>query len=85
MASLVFAASPQYSQHHRIAAGAEFARDIDRHYLAIEVDDLDLDMRVDAPDAADPPLERIVGRGLQADGTGFGHAEDDGEIAQMHV
>jgi hypothetical protein len=33
----------------------------------------------------DLSLQRVVGRCLQADGTGFGHAEDDGEIAQMHV
>ena len=42
-------------------------------------------MRLDAPDGRDAPLERIVGRALEADRAGLGHAVGDGDLAHMHL
>ena len=46
------------AQHHAVAAGAEFAALAARHDAALEIDDLDLDMRMDAADGGDPALQR---------------------------
>src|SRR6185312_16835014 len=53
--------------HDGIAARAELARPARRDDEPFRVDDLHLDMRVDATDAADALLQGIVGRGLEAD------------------
>ena len=52
---------------------------------ALEIDDLDLDMRMNAPDGGDAALQRIVGRALEADRAGFGHAVGDGDLAHVHL
>ena len=70
--------------HHRIAAGAEFAALADRHSRAVGVDDLDLDMRMDAADGRDALFERIVDMALERDRAGLGHAVGDGHLGHMH-
>ena len=54
------------AQHDAVAAGAEFAALAARHDAPLEIDDLDLDMRMNAPDRRDPPLQRIVGGALES-------------------
>src|ERR1700761_265246 len=44
------------AKHDAIAAGAEFAPRAARHHMALEIDDLDLDMRMDAADGGDAAL-----------------------------
>ena len=46
--------------HDGIAARAELARRAARHDAAVQIDDLHLDMRVDAADRGDAPLDRVV-------------------------
>ena len=72
------------AEHHRIAARAEFARRAARHDAAFGIDDLDLDMRLNAADGGDAALQRIVARGLGADRAGLGHAIGDGDFAHVH-
>src|SRR5580658_1632565 len=55
------------AQHYRIAAGQEFARRVRRHDPPFGIDDLDLEMRQDGADRADPQIRRRVGCGLEAD------------------
>src|ERR1700683_3934992 len=45
------------AQHHAVAAGAQFTAFAARHDAAFEIDDLDLDMRMNAPDRGHPPLQ----------------------------
>jgi hypothetical protein len=47
-------------QHYRIAARTKFARRSARHDLTVSIDDLDLQMRMDAADRADAPLDRRI-------------------------
>jgi hypothetical protein len=56
------------AEHDDVAAGKEFARLAARHDLAGQaVDDLALDVRVDAADGADAFGDRVVGRALEGD------------------
>ena len=73
------------AEHDAVAAGAEFAAFAARHDAALEIDHLDLDMRMDAPDGGHPPLQRIVGGALETDRAGFGHAVGDGDLAHVHL
>src|SRR3984957_15766962 len=43
------------AQHDAVATGAEFAAFAAGHDAALEIDDLDLDMRMNAPDGRHPP------------------------------
>src|SRR6266436_677495 len=70
--------------HHGISAGQQFAGDAWRHDAALAVDDLHLQMGLDAPDGGDAPRDGIVGGTLKADGAGLGHAIGDGYLAHMH-
>src|SRR5262249_36918853 len=71
--------------HHRIAPGQKLARHAGRDDPAVAVDDLDLEMRLDAPDRRDPALDRVVDRALEADRAGLRHAIGDGDLAHMHL
>src|SRR6266404_4352568 len=73
------------SQHDAVATGAQFAGFAAGHHAALEVDDLDLDMRMNAPDGGHPPLQRIVGGALEADRAGLGHAVADRHLAHVHL
>src|ERR1700761_9198437 len=73
------------AEHDAVAAGAEFAPRTTRHHAPFEIDDLDLDMRVDAADGRDAALQWVVGRALEADRAGFGHAVSDGDVAHVHL
>src|SRR5262249_41143111 len=72
------------TEHDAVAAGAELAAFAALDDLAVEIDDLDLDMRMDASNCGDAPLERIVDGALEADGAGLGHAVSDGDLAHVH-
>ena len=71
--------------HHAVAAGAQFAGGSERYDVARRVHDLDLDVRMDAADGRDPPLERVVGARLERDRARFRHAVADGDLAHMHA
>src|ERR1700733_14117568 len=73
------------AEHHRIAAGAEFTWRATRHDAAFAVDDLDLHVRMHAPDSRDTPLQRIIQRRLRADRACLRHAVADGHLGQVHV
>jgi hypothetical protein len=74
------------AEHHRIAARAEFARRAGRHDAALGVDDLDLDMRLDArPTVATRRSSGSSVERLEADRAGFGHAVGDGDLAHVHL
>src|SRR6266481_82696 len=73
------------AQHDAVAAGAQFAPFAARHDASLEIDNLDLDMGMNAPDGGDPTLQRIVRRALKADRAGFGHAVGDGDVAHVHL
>ena len=51
----------------------------------VVVDDLDLEMRLDAPDRRDAPLDRIVAGALEADRARLGHAVGDRHLAHVHL
>jgi hypothetical protein len=71
------------AQHHAVAAGAEFTLFATGYDATFEIDDFDLDMRMNAPDSGHPPLERTVDRALKADRAGFGHAIGDRHLAHV--
>src|SRR6185437_9832593 len=71
--------------HDAIAARAQLAGFAYRHDASGLVDDLDLDMRMDAPDRGDAALDRIVDARLEGDRARFGHAVGDGNFAHMHL
>src|ERR1700722_1303436 len=73
------------AEHHRIAAREELAGRAGRHDPALRVDDLDLQMRLDAADGRHAALERIVGRALKAHRARLGHAVRDSDLRQMHL
>ena len=73
------------AEHHGVAAGAEFAALAARHDAALEIDDLDLEMRMDAADGRDAALQRIVDGALEADRAGLGHAVGDRDVAHVHL
>src|SRR6266851_4935921 len=73
------------AQHDAVATGAQFAPFAARHDASLEIDNLDLDMGMNAPDGGDPTLQRIVRRALKADRAGFGHAVGDGDVAHVHL
>src|SRR5260370_24766390 len=51
--------------HHAVAARQELARDAGRDDAALGIDDLDLEVRLDAPDGAAAPLAPLVGPALE--------------------
>src|SRR5450755_4473478 len=55
------------AQHDAVATGAQFAPLAARHDAALEIDDLDLDMRMNPPDGGYPALQGVVGCALKAD------------------
>jgi hypothetical protein len=73
------------AQHHRIAARAQLAGSPGGNNASLAVDDFDLDMRMNAADRADAPLERIVARGLRAHRARLRHAVGDGHLAHVHL
>src|SRR5260370_21681507 len=73
------------AQHDAVAAGAEFAAFAAGHDAAFEIDDLDLDMGVNAADRGHPALQRVVGRALKTDRAGLGHAVGDRHLAPTHA
>src|SRR5713101_207700 len=73
------------AQHDAVATGAQFAPLAAWNDAALEIDDLDLDMRMNAPDGGYPALQGIVRCALKADRTGFGHAIGDGDVAHVHL
>src|SRR5689334_9951945 len=73
------------AEHDAVATGAELATFAARHDLAVEVDDLDLDMRMNPSDRRHAPLQGIVCRALETDRTGFGHAVGDRHLAHVHL
>src|SRR5581483_3973646 len=73
------------SLHHAVSARAKFTGRSWRHDPALAVDDLHFDMGMDAAHRADAALERIVARGLRADGRGLGHAVGDRHLAHVHL
>ena len=74
------------AEHHAVAAGALLAGVAAGHGLAGgRVDDLDLDVRVRAPDRRDALLERVVDRGLRRDRRRLGHAAGDRDLGHVHV
>src|SRR4029079_9012373 len=73
------------AQHDAVAAGAEFAALAARHHAPLEIDDLDLDMRMDAADGRYAPFQRIVGGALETDRRLLGHAIGDGDFAHVHL
>src|SRR5690242_3243022 len=60
--------------HHGISPGQQLAGHARRHDAAFGIDDLDLEMGLDAPDGGDPPFDGIVGRALETDGARLCHA-----------
>ena len=73
------------AEHHRVAAGAQFARLAARHDAALVVDDLHLQMRLDAAHRGHAPIERVVGAALEAHRRGLGHAVGDGHFRHVHL
>src|SRR4029453_2225529 len=73
------------SEHHRVPARAELAWAARRHDLSLLVDDLHLDVRVNASDRGDAPLEGILRRRLEAHRARFGHAVADRHLLHVHL
>ncbi|SKU35730.1 Uncharacterised protein [Mycobacteroides abscessus subsp. abscessus] len=73
------------AEHHRIATRAQLTGLPALHRLsAVGVDNLDLDMRMRAPDCRGAPLQVIVEECLTGDRRGFCHAVCDGDPGHMH-
>src|SRR4029079_7186385 len=60
--------------HHRVATRAQLARVADGDDAAVAVDDLDLEVRLDAADRRDAALEGVVEARLERDRRRLGHA-----------
>src|SRR5437588_5914424 len=73
------------AEHYAIAASEELARRSGRHDAAIQIDDLDFDMGLNAPNGRHAALQRVLGRALEADRAGFGHAVGNGDFGKTHV
>jgi hypothetical protein len=71
--------------HHRIAACQQLAGDATRDDAAMLVDDLDFDVRLNAPDGGDALFDRVVRRALERHRRGFGHAIHDRYLAHVHA
>ena len=71
--------------HHQVAARAQLARHADRDDAAALIDDLDLDVRLDAAHGRHAALERVVDARLERHRAGFGHAVGDGDLVHVHV
>src|SRR5439155_11830228 len=73
------------ADHHRVAAGEQLARLTPGHRAArLRRDDLDLDVRVDPADGADPAIELIVGPRLGGDRRRLRHPVTDGHLVHVH-
>ena len=73
-------------EHHRVAAGEQLAG-----LAALDdgvrggVHELDLEVRVHAPDGRDAMLEAVLGGGLRRHRGRLGHAVADGHLAHVHL
>src|SRR5262249_9314030 len=72
------------AEHHAIAARQQLARRAGRHDAPLAIDDFHLDMRLNAPDRGDAPLQWIGRRALETDRARFRHAVSDGDFPQVH-
>ena len=73
------------AEHHRVAAGAQLARLAARHDAALVVDDLHLQVRLDAADGGHAAVDGVVGAALEAHRRGLGHAVGDGHLGHVHL
>src|SRR5713101_1849225 len=71
-------------QHHRIAARAKLAGLAARHDLALAIDDLDLEVRLNAADRGYAQIDRIVATALETHRTGLRHPVCDGDFGHVH-
>src|SRR6202007_1365565 len=72
------------TEHHGVTARAQFAGSATRHDAPLRIYDLDLTMRMDAPDSGDAPLYRVVSAALETDRGGLGHAVGDRYLPHVH-
>src|SRR3984893_19111697 len=72
------------AEHDRIAASQQIARRAARHDPPLGIDDLYFAVRRYPSNCRNPPLDRIVGRALEAYRAGLGHAVSDCDLGQVH-
>src|ERR1700730_1346620 len=72
------------AKHDAVAASAQFAGVAAGHNATLEIDDLNLDVRMNASDSRHPALKRIVSGALETGWAGLGHAIADSHLAHVH-